>query len=112
MAGRASVADFITQISAKPGYSVSVNQDGSVAISKNGVVRYVSVFWNITLLLMKGYPGPANGDGVTYSAGLTELSYSSGQTSYPVDSVTILPDGASGSGAPSMDAQAFLDGLN
>jgi hypothetical protein len=47
MASRASVTDFISQINAKPGYSATVNADGSAAISKNGAVIHPKVFWNI-----------------------------------------------------------------
>jgi hypothetical protein len=56
MAARGTVQDFITQITAKPGYWVITNADGSLAISKNGVVKFVSVFWNITWGI--GAPGP------------------------------------------------------
>src|SRR5271170_2955362 len=47
MTARADVSDFVAQVSAKPGYSISTNADGSVTVSKNGTVRYPKIFWNI-----------------------------------------------------------------
>jgi hypothetical protein len=119
VAARASVTDFINQINAKPGYSISTNADGSLAIRKNGVVKFVSVFWNIQwggYMARPWIPGYASKGFQPWSQGVANQSTVSGlcETSpdgYPTDSVTILPDGASGSGAPSMDAQAFLDNL-
>jgi hypothetical protein len=106
MAARGTVQDFITQVNAKPGYSVNTNVDGSLAISKLGVVKFVSVFWNIQW--GNGAPGPASRWG--YS--LCEIVYTDGTAPLPNDNVTILRDGQSGSGAYTQDAQAFLDGLN
>ena len=77
MAARGSVSDFIAQINLKAGYSTSVNNDGSIAVSKNGAVKFVSVFWNITWA--NGAPGPASRWG--YS--LCQINYTNGQAPTP-----------------------------
>lgn len=109
---RANVNDFITQTEAA-GYTVALNADGSLAISKNGTVKWRCVFWNIQQQGGYGWPGPSSKDGSTpntTSSGLCEVSYSD-CAPYPNDSITILPDCSSGSGAYSMDAQQFLNQL-
>lgn len=111
MASRANIGDFIGQINAKPNYEASINADGSVQVEKNGVVRFVSVFWNISNW-QGGAPGASSTTGPTATVtGKCEITYTD-RPNYPVDKVTIQPDGQSGSGAYTMSAQDFLDGLN
>jgi hypothetical protein len=109
---RANINDFITEIVAA-GCTATENADGSLAISKNGTLKWHSVFWNIQQQGGYGWPGPSSKDGSTHnntSSGLCEVSYSD-RAPYPNDSITILPDGQSGSGAFTMRAQDFLDQL-
>lgn len=89
---RRSVQDFITQVAAQtPGtvsgatYSAALNTDGSVAVSKNGVVIWPKVQW---------YMGA--GEAVTDS-------------NISGDSVTLINnDGTVGRGS----TQAFINNLN
>jgi hypothetical protein len=111
MAARGNINDFISQINAKPGYSTTVNADGSVKISKNGAVKYPRVFWNIQIwgAIGHGMPGRASKDGSTINTTVSGLCEIIGGVNdgYPTDSVTFVDGGAATSAA----AQFFLDGL-
>jgi|HubBroStandDraft_4_1064222.scaffolds.fasta_scaffold802407_1 hypothetical protein len=98
MASRGNIQDFVNAVNAKSGYSVSVNADGSLKIS--GSKNYPTVFWNIQQT-GAGMAGPASSNGSTpntTSTGLCQVVYSD-RAPYSADTCTIMPDGASGSGA-------------
>ena len=106
MVARANVTEFINQINAKPGYSASVNADGSVAISKNGILVRPRVLWNVMWGTVSVGWIPGNGaNELSDSPKALEPFYGS---SYPVDSVTFVDGGTATTAA----AQFFLDGLN
>jgi hypothetical protein len=44
---RANVQDFINDVNAVPGFDAVLNSDGSVAISRNGIVVRPRVLWNV-----------------------------------------------------------------
>jgi hypothetical protein len=131
MASRASVTDFISQINAKPGYSATVNADGSAAISKNGAVIHPKVFWNIVSSPFSGgsagpslqapatppWPQPKP---VPINPNPTPPGWAENHTvsgfcdisggrldGYPTDQVTFVDGGVATTAA----AQDFLDGL-